>query len=168
MSGWADLKALTALAEKSGGLGRLGPAHDVSPSVPASNSLSSVKGRAVFGLRIEPTAAVFEGRARTDLTGYTNGAAGSMLGELPGGSVGGLAVSGVTETVKKELAVLDKSPMTAAGPSSRWPYRRQYGIKLPDDALNMLGNEFAAGVDAVPPAGGAPDLRQDHRNHPTH
>ncbi len=32
----------------------------------------------------------------------------------------------------------------------------QYGIKLPEDALNMLGNEFAAGVDGVPPSGGDP------------
>ena len=80
-----------------------------------------------------------------------------MLGELPGGSVGGFAVSGLSDSIKKELAVLDKSPLTAGAVNAEMAkIGAQYGIKLPDDALNMLGNEFAAGVDAVPGPGGNP------------
>ena len=122
------------------------------------NAFASVKGRVVVGLRIEPTAAAFEGRLLgADLSSFANGTAGTMLGELPGGSVGGLAVSGVSAALKKELAALDKSPLMAAGVKAQMAkIGAQYGIKLPDDALNLLGNEVAVGVDAMPPAGGDP------------
>ena len=127
-----------------GGLGGLGGA----------SSLDAVKGRVIVGLRIEPTTADMEGRILgADLSSFTNGAAGNLLGQLPGGSIGGFAISGLGDALKKELAVLDKSPVSAAAVKAQMTrIGAQFGIKLPEDALNMLGNEFAVGVDAVPAA----------------
>jgi len=156
VTGWADLSAVSKLAAKAESLSGQSPGMLL--PLGRLNAFASIKGRAVFGLRIEPTTAVFEGRLLgADLTSFTNGSAGSMLGELPGGSVGGIAISGLSDALKKELAALEKSPLTAAAVKAQMAsIGAQYGIKLPDDALNMLGNEFAAGLDAVPSAGGDP------------
>jgi hypothetical protein len=156
VTGWADLKALSNMAAKSEDFSGLSNSGML--PLGGLDSLSAVKGRAVVGLRIEPTAAVFEGRLfGQDLSSFTNGSAGGTLGELPSGSVGGFAVSGLSDALKKELAVLDKSPLTAAAVKTQMAkIGAQYGINLPDDALNMLGNQFAIGLDAVPPTGGDP------------
>jgi len=155
VTGWADLKAISKLAQAedlSGG--------SMMMMLPFSrlNALTTVKGRAVFGIRIEATAAVFESRLLgAGISALANGTAGTLLGELPGGSVGGIAVSGVRDGLQKELATLDKSPLTAAAVKAQMTrIGEQYGIKLPGDALNLLGNEFALGVDAVPPTGSDP------------
>jgi hypothetical protein len=155
LTGWADLGAVLKLAGKSaalsgvqgmsnlGSLGALGGVGSLA---------TAVKGRFVFGLQLQPGYADFEGRViGSDVGGYHNGGAGSLLGQLPAGSIAGLAVSGLGDVLTQELATLEKSPLVAAGLQTELDgLGTKLGIALPSDAINLLGNEFAAGLDTVP------------------
>jgi hypothetical protein len=164
LTGWADLGAVLKLAGKSAalshapGLGSLGSLGGLGAlgglgSVGSLGSLATaVKGRFVFGLQLQPGYADFEGRViGSDIGGYHNGSAGSLLGQLPAGSIAGVAVSGLGDVLTQELASLEKSPLVAAGLQAELGgLGTKLGIALPGDAINLLGNEFAAGLDAVP------------------
>ena len=118
----------------------------------ASSLVNSVKGRLVFGLQLQPGSADFEGRIiGSDVGDYHNGNAGGILGQLPAGSIAGLAASGLGDTLTKELATLATSPLAAASLQTQLNgFGTKLGIALPGDAVNLLGNEFAAGLDSVP------------------
>jgi hypothetical protein len=136
------LQVLTSVASSA-------PAPSVTSAVSA---VSAVKGRFVFGLQLQPGYADFEGRViGSDVGGYHNGNAMSLLGQLPAGSIAGLSVSGLGDVLTQELATLTKSPLVAAGLQSELDgLGTKLGIALPGDAINLLGNEFAAGLDSVP------------------
>jgi len=128
----------------------------VTSSGPDAASLeSAVKGRLVFGLQLQAGYADFEGRVvGSDISGYHNGSAGSLLGQLPAGSVAGLAASGLGDVLTHELTALEKSPLVDAGLQSELDgLGTKLGIALPGDAINLFGNEVAAGLDSVPSDG---------------
>ncbi|HTC68578.1 MAG TPA: DUF3352 domain-containing protein [Acidothermaceae bacterium] len=122
----------------------------------ADGLASSVKGRLVFGLQLQSGSADFEGRIiGSDAGDYQNGNAGSLIGQLPAGSIAGLAASGLGDALTKELATLATSPLAAAGLQMQLNgFGSKLGISLPGDAVNLLGNEFAAGLDSVPAGAG--------------
>ncbi len=75
----------------------------------------------------------------------------TILGQLPAGSIAGLAASGLGDVLTKEFASLATSPLVATGVQSQLDsLSAKLGISLPGDAINLLGNEFAAGLDSVP------------------
>jgi Protein of unknown function (DUF3352) len=167
VTGWADLGAVLKLAGKSavlshapglgslgnlgslGGLGSLGALGGVGG---VGSLATAVKGRFVFGLQLQPGYADFEGRVvGSDVGGYHNGSSGSLLGQLPASSIAGVAVSGLGDVLTQELATLEKSPLMAMGLQTELDgLGTKLGIALPSDAINLLGNEFAAGLDTVP------------------
>jgi uncharacterized protein DUF3352 len=169
LTGWADLgalakvagssllalgdaQALGALGSFSGGSGLQGLQGMQVLTGGAGGLARSVQGRVVFGLQLRPGSADFEGRIiGSDVGDYHNGNAGSLLGQLPAGSIAGLAASGVGDILTKELAALATSPLAAAGLQTQLNgFGSKLGISLPGDAVNLLGNEFAAGLDSVP------------------
>jgi Protein of unknown function (DUF3352) len=181
LTAWADLAAMSKLAEKAlagrGSIllpGRFGAlsglaglsARSGSSRWSSSTSLTTLgigttgataKGRLVVGLQLQPGYAELEGRILgSDVSAYQNGTAGSLLGQLPAGAVGAVAVSGLGAVITKELATLEQSPLVAAGVNSQLDgIGNKLGIALPGDAVNLLGNEFAIGLDTVPSGSGS-------------
>jgi hypothetical protein len=150
LGGLGSLGALGGLA--SGGLGAGGGLGGLGGLGSLGSLATAVKGRFVFGLQLQPAYADFEGRViGSGVGGYHNGGAGNLLGQLPAGSIAGLAVSGLGDVLTQELAALEKSPLLAAGLQTELDgLGTKLGIALPSDAINLLGNDFAAGLDAVP------------------
>jgi hypothetical protein len=152
LTAWADLGALAKVADSSGALGGAGMLVPGGLSGLAGNAL---KGRAVAGLRLQPSYAELEGRLLgADLSGYKNGTASAMLKALPSGSIAGVAISGFGDAAKKGLAAMEQSPLVAGGLKNELDtVGAELGIALPDDVLNLLGNDFAASLDSIPSAG---------------
>jgi hypothetical protein len=99
--------------------------------------------------------AELEGRILgSDVSLYTNPDAGSLLKQLPSGSIAGISVSGFGDLAKKQLEALQKSPFLAGTLRDEFAtVGSELGIALPADAFNLLGNEFAASLDTVPSGG---------------
>jgi hypothetical protein len=154
LTGWADLGAAVKLGEQSDALAGAGM---LMPGGFGALGAGATKGRVVVGLRLQPSYAEFEGRLiGGDVSSFRNGNAGSTLAQLPAGALAGVSISGLGDIVKKELATAEQSPLIASGIKSQLDkVGSQLGIALPDDAINLLGNEFAASLDAVPSAGSA-------------
>jgi hypothetical protein len=152
LTAWADLGTLAKLADSSGALGGAGMLVPGGLSGLAGNAL---KGRAVAGLRLQPNYAELEGRLLgADTSSYKNGKAGAMLKALPAGSIAGVSISGFGDAAKTGLAAMEQSPLVAGGLKNELDtIGSELGIALPDDVLNLLGNEFAASLDTVPSGG---------------
>ena len=157
VTAWTDLGAVLKLAESSGALGGAGmlvPGGLGSLGGLAGNAL---KGRAVAGVSIHADYAELEGRILgSDVSLYSNPQAGTLLKELPSGSVAGISVSGFAASAKKQLDALLQSPLLGGSAKSQLDaIGSTLGIALPDDVLNLLGNDFAASLDSVPTTGAA-------------
>ena len=109
-----------------------------------------------LGLTLQAGYASISGRVfGADVSGVSNGDAGTLLAQLPSGSVGGVAVSGLGAVISKELAALESSPLAALGVKGELDgLGAKLGISLPGDAINLLGSDVAVGLDSVPAARG--------------
>ncbi|MDQ1486027.1 MAG: hypothetical protein QOJ62_1720 [Actinomycetota bacterium] len=159
-TGWVDLTAvmkLTTAAQGQLATGGMLLPGGLGGIAGAGAGGTGLKGRMVAGLRVEANAVELEGRQiGADLTAYKNGKAGAMLGELPSGTVFGLAESGLGDIAKQSLAALEKSPQVGGGLLQQiTALNNVNGLNLPTDAYNLLGGEFAIGVDDVPAVGGS-------------
>jgi hypothetical protein len=180
MTAWADLGALAKYAAKSGaltGAGGLGLSGNSAlgdlSSLGGGSGLGSLgslaqlggaqglttgalKGRLVLGLELQAGYASISGRViGADVSGVQNGDAGTLLGQLPAGSVAGVAASGIGAIISKELATLESEPLGALGVKGELDAAgAKLGINLPGDAINLLGSDVAAGLDSIPAAHG--------------
>lgn len=180
VTAWADLGALGKYASKSGaltGAGALGLSGnsvlgDLSRLGGGSGfgnlgslaqlggaqglTTNTVKGRLVLGLELQAGYASISGRVvGADVSGVQNGDAGTLLAQLPSGSVAGVAVSGLGAIISKELTKLESGPLGALGVKGEMDaLGAKLGISLPGDAINLLGSDVAAGLDSVPAAHG--------------
>ena len=180
VTAWADLGALGKYASKSGaltGAGALGLSGnsglgDLSRLGGGSGfgnlgslaqlggaqglTTNTLKGRLVLGLELQAGYASISGRVvGADVSGVQNGDAGTLLAQLPSGSVAGVAVSGLGAIISKELTKLESGPLGALGVKGEMDaLGAKLGISLPGDAINLLGSDVAAGLDSVPAAHG--------------
>ncbi|HEY5049896.1 MAG TPA: DUF3352 domain-containing protein, partial [Acidothermaceae bacterium] len=175
VTAWADLGALAKYASKSGaltgglgssalgdlsglgggsGLGSLGSLAQLGGA--QGLTTSALKGRLVLGLELQAGYASISGRLiGADVSGVQNGDAGTLLGQLPAGSVAGVAASGIGALISKELTTLESGPLAALGVKGEMDaLGARLGISLPGDAINLLGNDVAVGLDSVPAAHG--------------
>jgi hypothetical protein len=112
-------------------------------------------GRVVMGVRVQPSYVALEGRvlgSKTNDTSkaFANGDARGTLGDLPGGTVMGVALANPEQLIKTELATLSSGLLGASLQSELDQAGAQLGIKLPEDAENLLGSGIAAGIDRIP------------------
>ena len=118
---------------------------------------NQLKGRLVLGLSLQSGYAEIRGRiVGGDTTGIQsqNADAGALLGQLPAGSVAGVAVSGIGAAISKELTTLESGPLASLGFKDQLDAASaQLGISLPGDAVNLIGNGVAVGLDSVPADG---------------
>ena len=119
-------------------------------------------GRVVMGVRVQPSYVELEGRILDSKTtdaskAFASGNARATLGDLPGGSVMGVALANPEQLIKTELATLSSGLLGAGLQSELDQASAQLGIKLPDDAENLLGSGIAAGIDRIP--ADDPDLK---------
>jgi hypothetical protein len=180
VTAWADLGALAKYASKSGaltGAGSLGLSGNSAlgdlSSLGGGSGLGSLgslaqlggaqglttgalKGRLVLGLELQAGYASVSGRVfGADVSGVQNGDAGTLLGQLPAGSVAGVAASGIGALISKELTTLESGPLGALGVKGELDAAgAKLGISLPGDAINLLGSDAAAGLDSIPAAHG--------------
>ncbi|HEY3926605.1 MAG TPA: DUF3352 domain-containing protein [Acidothermaceae bacterium] len=121
---------------------------------------NELKGRLVLGLSLQSGYAEISGRViGGDTTGISsqNADAGALLGQLPAGSVAGVAVSGIGAAVSKELTTLESGPLASLGFKDELDAASaQLGISLPGDAVNLIGNGVAISLDSVPADGVKP------------
>ena len=172
MTAWADLGAVAKYAKQaeaselsslgalsalggglgSSGLGDLGSLTQLSGA--QGLSTNALKGRLVLGLSLQSGYASIGGRiVGGDVSGVENQTAdaGTLLGQLPAGSVAGVAVSGVGPAISKELTMLESGPLASLGVKDELDaISAQLGISLPGDAVNLIGNGVAIGLDSVP------------------
>jgi hypothetical protein len=138
-------------------LGTLGSVGGLSQLSGAQGLSNEVKGRLVLGLSLQSGYAEISGRiVGGDTTGIQsqNADAGALLGQLPAGSVAGVAVSGIGAAISKELTALESGPLTSLGFKDELDAASaQLGITLPGDAVNLIGNGVALGLDGVPADG---------------
>ncbi|MGH8890658.1 MAG: DUF3352 domain-containing protein [Acidothermaceae bacterium] len=109
-------------------------------------------GRFVMGLRVQPTYVEMQGRVlgSSASSQLKDGDAGTALGNLPGGTVAGVALANPEQLVKTELDQLKKG---LAGTSMQTEFDQlgaQLGVSIPGDIENLLGSQLAVGVDALP------------------
>jgi hypothetical protein len=116
---------------------------------------NELKGRFVLGLSLQSGYASITGRlVGGDVSGYQNADAGALLSQLPAGSVAGVAVSGIGAAISKELATLESGPLASMGfKDDLDAASAQLGVSLPGDAVNLVGNGVAIGLDSVPADG---------------
>ena len=119
--------------------------------LPSTNDL----GRVVMGVRVQPSYVELEGRVlgskTTDASkALANGDALGTLGDLPGGSVMGVALANPEQLIKTELSTLDKGLLGANLQTQLDQAGAQLGVKLPGDLENLLGSGVAIGLDSVP------------------
>ena len=157
-SGWVG-------GSDSSGLASLAPTTVLGPStisglagLTGTQGLTNqLKGRLVLGLSLQSGYAEISGRVvGGDTTGIQsqNADAGALLGQLPAGSVAGVAVSGVGAAISKELTTLESGPLASLGFKDELDAASaQLGISLPGDAVNLIGNGVVIGLDAVPADG---------------
>jgi hypothetical protein len=112
-------------------------------------------GRVVMGVRVQPSYVEVEGRVlgskTTDASkAFANGDARGTLGDLPGGTVMGVALANPEQLIKTELATLSTGLLGTSLQSELDQAGAELGIKLPDDAENLLGSGIAAGIDRIP------------------
>jgi hypothetical protein len=123
---------------------------------------NELKGRLVLGLSLQSGYAEISGRViGGDTTGITsqNADAGALLAQLPAGSVAGVAVSGIGTAISKELTTLESGPLASLGFKAELDAASaQLGISLPGDAVNLIGNGVAIGLDSVPADGAKPQF----------
>ena len=123
---------------------------------------NQLKGRLVLGLSLQSGYAEISGRlVGGDTTGIQsqNADAGALLGQLPAGSVAGAAVSGIGAAISKELTTLESGPLASLGLKAELDAASaQLGISLPGDAVNLVGNGVAVGLDSVPADGAKPQF----------
>jgi hypothetical protein len=155
VTAWTDLGALLKLADSSGRLGGAGMLVPGGLGSLGGLAGTPLKGRAVAGVSIHSDYAELEGRILgSDVSAYSNPQAGTLLKALPSGSVAGISVSGYAASAKKQLDALLQSPLLGGGAKSQLDaIGSTLGIAFPDDVLNLLGNDFAVSLDAVPTAG---------------
>lgn len=138
-------------------LGTLGSVGGLSQLSRAQGLTNEVKGRLVLGLSLQSGYAEISGRiVGGDTTGIQsqNADAGALLGQLPAGSVAGVAVSGIGAAISKELTTLESGPLASLGFKDELDAASaQLGISLPGDAVNLIGNGVALGLDSVPADG---------------
>jgi len=158
-SGMSDSSGGTSSLVPASGLGAtsvLGLAQ-LSGIQGLTNSASKLTGRLVLGLTLQAGYASISGRvvgAAVSGLKNQNADAGALLGQLPAGSVAGVAVSGIGALLSKELAMLESAPLASLGAKDQLSaIGEKLGISLPGDAVNLLGNGVAIGLDAVPAAG---------------
>jgi hypothetical protein len=149
----------------SGGLESLAPTSVIGPTTISGlgqlggmqGLTNELKGRLVLGLSLQSGYAEISGRiVGGDVSGIQsqNADAGALLGQLPAGSVGGVAVSGIGAAISKELATLESGPLASLGLKDELDAASaQLGISLPGDAVNLVGNGVAIGLDSVPADG---------------
>ncbi len=116
----------------------------------------------MLGLSLQSGYAEISGRlVGGDTTGISsqNADAGALLGQLPAGSVAGVAVSGIGTAISKELTTLESGPLASLGFKDELDAASaQLGISLPGDAVNLIGNGVAVGLDSVPADGAKPQF----------
>jgi hypothetical protein len=190
LTAWADLSALGTLAQKAtagmssgllrggfsalsgvsglGGMSGLGSINGLS-SIGTATPGAVAKGRLVAGLRLQSGYAELEGRVLgSDVSAYHNGQAGALLGQLPSGSIAGVSISGLGSIITKEIAALEASPLMAGTLSTKLTTAgTQLGITIPGDIVNLLGDNVAAGLDAVPADGQASSAKFTAITQPT-
>ena len=114
----------------------------------------SKAGRMVMGVRVQPSDVEVEGRvlgsSTTGTLDFKDGDAGATLGELPGGTVAGVALANPEQIVKTELDALKKGVLGAGLQSELDAAGAQLGIALPGDLENLLGSDLALGLNSVP------------------
>jgi hypothetical protein len=116
---------------------------------------ASKAGRMVMGLSIEASSAELDGRVIGNTTSSDlNGHAGADLGNLPGGTVAGLALSNPEKIVKNELTSLQSGLLGEGLQSELDAAGAQLHLSLPGDIENLLGSEVVVGLDAAPDAAG--------------
>lgn len=108
-------------------------------------------GRIVFGVRVEPSDVVVDGRlvGGASSTSFSNGNAGQFLGQLPGGTVAGVALADPEGIVKTALDSAQKSLAGASLNNEFDALGAQLGIAVPADVENLLGSGLAVGLDAL-------------------
>ena len=165
VTAWADLGAASKYVAKAaasqlgslGALGTLGSVGGLSQLSGAQGLTNQVKGRLVVGLSLQSGYAEISGRlVGGDTTGIQsqNADAGALLGQLPAGSVAGVAVSGIGAAISKELTTLESGPLATLGIKDELDAASaQLGINLPGDAVNLIGNGVAIGLNSVPADG---------------
>jgi len=165
VTAWADLGAASKYVAKAaasqlgslGALGTLGGVGGLSQLSGAQGLTNQVKGRLVVGLSLQSGYAEISGRlVGGDTTGIQsqNADAGALLGQLPAGSVAGVAVSGIGAAISKELTTLESGPLASLGFKAELDAASaQLGINLPGDAVNLIGNGVAIGLNSVPADG---------------
>jgi hypothetical protein len=184
LTAWTDLGAVSKLAQKAlagmgstllpsrlgmlGGLTGLGGGGGLS-SLGAATTGAVAKGRLVAGLRLQSGYAELEGRILgSDVSALHNGQAGALLGQLPSGSIAGVSISGLGSILTKEIAALEASPLLAGSLSTQLATAgSQLGIAIPGDIVNLLGDNVAAGLDAVPADGQASSAKFTAITQPT-
>lgn len=102
---------------------------------------NQLKGRLVLGLSLQSGYAEISGRlVGGDTTGIQsqNADAGALLGQLPAGSVAGLAVSGIGAAISKELTTLESGPLASLGLKAELDAASaQLGISLPLSLIHI-------------------------------
>ena len=143
-------------------LGTLGSLGGISQLSGAQGLTNQLKGRLVFGLSLQSGYASISGRLiGGDVSNFQsqNADAGALLGQLPAGSVAGVAVSGIGAAISKELTTLESGPLASLGFKDELDAASaQLGISLPGDAVNLIGNGVAVGLDSVPADGAKPQF----------
>jgi Protein of unknown function (DUF3352) len=151
----SELGSLGALSDLGGGsdLGDLGSLTQLSGAQGLTSA--AVKGRLVLGLSVQAGYASISGRIiGGNSSGIQNGDAGTLLGQLPAGSIAGVAASGIGPAISKELTTLESGPLASLGLKDELDAASaQLGITLPGDAVNLLGSGVAIGLDSVPADG---------------
>lgn len=125
----------------------------------ASGSLTGLPnasdlGRVVMGVRVQPSDVELEGRVlgskSTDTSkSFADGNALGTLGDLPGGSVMGVALANPEQLIKTELTKLNSGLLGTSLQSELDQAGAQLGIKLPGDLENLLGSGVAIGLNSV-------------------
>jgi hypothetical protein len=147
----SNINALSALGSGGGALG------DLTHLSGAQGLTNQLKGRLVVGLSLQSGYASISGRiVGGDVSGVDaqNADAGTLLGQLPAGSVAGIAASGIGPAISKEVTMLEAGPFASMGLKADLDAASaQLGISLPGDAINLIGNGVAIGLDSVPADG---------------
>ncbi len=147
----------TDILPPNGILGSLGSVGGLSQLSGAQGLSNELKGRLVLGLSLQSGYASISGRlVGGDTSNFQgqNADAGTLLGQLPAGSVAGVAVSGIGPAISKEITMLESGPLASLGFKDELDAASaQLGISLPGDAVNLIGNGVALGLDSVPAAG---------------
>lgn len=109
-------------------------------------------GRLVMGLRVQPSYVEMQGRVlgSSASSQLKDGDAGSALGNLPGGTVAGVALANPEQLVKTELDQMKTGLIGTSVQSEFDQLGAQLGISVPADIENLLGSQLAVGVNALP------------------